>query len=231
MILLEETNIGMPKAFGACKAISQDEIEKHKKAKRDFTGRLNTSLRGKELVREIFYLIDHLTAEYLKNHEISCRAGCSYCCRQLVFCTTLEMELIVDYLNSIPKARKRAVLHKAKAKAHKFYQKNSEQLRNTSNWEHLAGFLSSTFRGVPCIFLKDGKCSIYPVRPIDCRIAKTADACGFKKIMEVEPQSLRLFCDQVASDLIMEEEERCSGAMQVVPLIGWLISEQFRESF
>jgi Fe-S-cluster containining protein len=78
---------------------------------------------------------------------------------------------------------------------------------------------------------KKGQCLIYPVRPIDCRTAKTKSPCGKLSELKETPNEIRLFCDQIVSDLIMEKGEEEIGRMEVIPLIGWPISEQLGKFF
>ena len=231
MILLEEVGIEMPAIIGFGKKMSEEQIRKYNEAKEEFVRRLNSSSSGKNMVAEIYKLLNQFTSEYLKNHRIACGEKCSYCCRQLVCCTTLEMGLIADYIQTLPRVQRRPVMHKAKMKAVDFCKKNHSILTSAARWEEVASFLRNKHHGVPCIFLRDRKCSIYPVRPIDCRIAKTSNPCGRERELALKPQNIRLFCDQVASDLIMKEEEKCYGKMQVVPLIGWPITPEFDHFF
>jgi Fe-S-cluster containining protein len=227
MVLLEKINVKIHSIPCVDAGLSEEEIGKYSQAREDFSRMLKPSLSGKALISEIYRVQDRLNLEYRKGNAVACGAKCAYCCRQLVCCTTLEMELIVDHLRAIPRPRRREIVRVAKKKAIDFYTKNSGWMNNALKWEDVAGMLRRKLHLVPCIFLKNGNCSIYPVRPVDCRIAKTAKPCGHEKNLESLPEGIRLFCDQVASDMIMDEENRCFGALQVVPLIGWPISDRF----
>lgn len=224
--------------------MSEKERIFYDKARGEFLEKLGESESGVTLVRSVFRLMDELTEEYLKENEISCHQGCSWCCYQLVCCTTLEMELIIDYINSLPKTSRRSIKQRTRKDALSFYryfQENSKSLLRHSlltgigieRWENVGPALRKTYRERPCIFLDGGLCSIYPARPIDCRIAKTRDGiCGTRaKIWTKRPEPIRLFFDQIASDLITREEEKVYGGLQVVPLVGWPISEKFYPFF
>ncbi len=225
--------------------MSEGERIVYGKAKGEFLERLGEPEEGVALVRNIFRLMDDLTEEYLKENEISCHRGCSWCCHQLVCCTTLEMELIIDYISSLSKPNRRSIKQRVKKEAldfYHYYQRNKRSLLTSSSlsavvdierWEDVGPALREAYRERSCIFLDKDLCSIYPVRPVDCRSAKTKDKlCGTRiKIWAEGPKQIRLFLDQIASDLITYEEKRIYGNLQVVPLIGWPISEKFYPFF
>jgi len=243
MYLLQETQIKIDRidlVHGL--KISEEEKTIYDKAKVEFLERLREHKRGVALVGDIFRLMDELTEEYLEENEITCHRGCSWCCYQLVCCTTLEMELIIDYISLRPKPIRRSIKQKAKKDAldfYRYYQRNilasssSLAMVSIERWEDVGPALRKAHRERPCIFLDKDLCSIYPVRPVDCRSAKTKDKiCGTRIKIETEgTKQTRLFSDQIASDLITYEEERIYGKLQVVPLIGWPISEEFYSFF
>ncbi len=222
----------------------------YQKAKKEFLNRLDNSLEGKKRVENIFALVDELTLEFLKDNPITCHYGCAWCCYQLVSCTTLEMELIVDYLKFLPRKPRRVIIQRVKKETLRL-RKLHRKIEASSppglpkRWELLAEPLEKAHYGRPCSFLNSAQsCSIYPVRTIDCRTAKTNDnVCGKTleetqaegveaiRLLEEGPKPIRLFFDQVASDLIMEEEEKIYGAIQVVPLAAWSFVPQFEEFF
>lgn len=225
--------------------IGEEERVIYDKAKDEFLERLGRPGEGVNLVRNVFRLMDELTEEYLRDNEISCHRGCSWCCHQLVCCTTLEMELIIDYIDSLPRSSRRSLKQKIRKGAlnfYHYYQRNKKSFLGSSflsttvgieRWEDIGPALRKAHRRKPCLFLDRDICSIYPVRPVDCRIAKTKDKiCGMRaRIWIKEPKQIRLFFDQVASDLITYEEEKVYGKLQVVPLIGWPLTEKFYPFF
>ncbi|MCK5080868.1 MAG: hypothetical protein KAQ63_01780 [Candidatus Moranbacteria bacterium] len=232
-ILLERIKSKLPRIINNKTAIpiGMEEVERYEKAKQIFEGML-AEKGGEKLVQGIFRLHDELTVEYRKDHVLACRKGCDYCCHQLVCCSAAEMGLIVNFFKNLPRERRRRISRGIKKKAWKFYGENKKVIEGSSRWEMLDNFLRSKLLGVPCIYLsKQGQCLIYPVRPIDCRVAKTESPCGDSRKIEGLPNEIRLFCDQIASDLIMEGEKEKFGEMEIAPLIGWPISQQFGSFF
>jgi Fe-S-cluster containining protein len=73
----------------------------------------------------------------------ACKQGCSHCCNIAAALTWTEAELIGKRIGRKPKV----LTHKPDIIANQ-----------------------TKYRGVPCPFLKKGKCSIYDIRPLACRI-------------------------------------------------------------
>lgn len=77
-------------------------------------------------------------------HDVTpCKKGCSHCCYQAVGIATYEAAAIGKYIGVTPVTL-----------TQKFENPSVMQERN---------------KGVACVFLKEGKCSIYEVRPLACR--------------------------------------------------------------
>jgi Fe-S-cluster containining protein len=221
-MLFEKFEIGIER-IGETMKISDEEANRGLIAKEEFLALLSGIKSGIALVKEVYDLHDRLTSEFIKNNPIACgEAGsCGSCCRQLVVCTTLEMELIVEYLKSLAKPFRKKIVKNALMDALKFYFQNEKTITSSASPEIISEHLLWAHRGKRCIYLgKFNRCMIYPVRPIDCRIAKSAEKC-FEGDSKKEHKTIRLYFDQVASNIIMDEEERINGSREVIPLISW----------
>jgi len=99
-----------------------------------------------DFVKAFYEAFDEVQAEQVK--DVSCKKGCYLCCRQNVSIFPDEATVIADYCSEqgipIPKG----------------YLK--EQLKY--DWKEVA----KTEAGW-CVFLTNGLCGIYPVRPLTCR--------------------------------------------------------------
>lgn len=106
-------------------------------------------LPAEERLREMFEALDTLVAEY-KHPETKCRKGCSACCYQRVAISEVEAEVLSKRISKedIPALKKQAQA------AH-----NSEVVYNKQ----------LTRDEARCVFLKNGECSVYDVRPMMCR--------------------------------------------------------------
>lgn len=216
------------------------------KAEEEFLKETGGRKRGIEFVRVIFKTADRLTAEWLKENKIACQAGCSECCLQMVSCTYAEAELIKQHLAILPKKQRQAVIKRVNQEAiylHWLFRQ-MESLERKQNLFKGSASSASVNVGLrvyaehrrqlrPCPYLGlDKKCCIYPVRSVDCRIAKTRIRCGRKKEGDTEkPEEIKLFFDQVAINLIMDEQRRITGRSEVIPLAGWPLMEGFRGFF
>lgn len=80
--------------------------------------------------------------------RFQCQAGCTACCDQqgFVYLTPRDLENIAAYVGMTPEAFERK---------HVYRTRNLLRLRVPRNAQ--------------CFFLKDGGCSIHPVKPVQCR--------------------------------------------------------------
>lgn len=90
----------------------------------------------------------------------ACRAGCGWCCHQVVGITAAEEEMVAEAARALPpdvqarvRARHCAALAKLKALP-------------VARWQAAR---------VPCPMLDDGRCAIHPDRPLPCRAVLSAD--------------------------------------------------------
>lgn len=97
----------------------------------------------------------------LTGKPVSCRAGCSWCCKQLIYMSLAEAVDIVEH-------------HRGRVAALRpTLERLSESL--VLNADHMSYF------GTPCPLLEDDRCSVYEERPITCRahyVASPAAVCA-----------------------------------------------------
>ncbi len=101
-----------------------------------------------------------------QNKPIACQKGCSWCCHQPVYMTTQEALLIYEYLlQAVSDEQRKAFQFKAEKKLKKTKGLTEEKKQKIVH---------------PCPFLVDDSCSIYPVRPMACRIYLSSDVQSCK---------------------------------------------------
>lgn len=102
-------------------------------------------------------LVDALSSEAKRqNMPVDCKKGCSWCCHQPVFTTSHEVLFIWEFMQlNIKQEDQKVILQNAF---------NNYQKRGRMDDKEL---LSSK---MPCPLLVNGSCSIYPARPVACRI-------------------------------------------------------------
>lgn len=93
---------------------------------------------------------------------VSCKAGCSACCHQLVSTTLAEAaDLVARYPELVRAARPEL-------------ERQSRALMREAS--------PAAFFGTPCVFLgPEGLCSVYPHRPIVCRthmVSSSSELCA-----------------------------------------------------
>jgi Fe-S-cluster containining protein len=121
--------------------------------------------------------IEGRVAALAEGKSVSCHAGCFACCHQLVVVSPLEAHAIAGYLDEHPELQEAA--------QHRLEEWEAQVSETPALKEALEafsaadGYLSGEAGGaleeaywqahLPCPFLAEGLCSIYPARPFACR--------------------------------------------------------------
>ncbi len=123
--------------------------------------------------------------EQKDGRNVSCRAGCGACCRQLVPMSETEAYHIRDLVEAMPVPRRSEIRAR--------FDAARQRLASSGLLERLVNCRSSDgadprrlgidyFRlGIPCPFLEAESCSIYPDRPVACReylVTSPAEFCA-----------------------------------------------------
>lgn len=191
---------------------------------------------GTDLIKQVGSTVDKLLNKYLEDHTISCKKGCSLCCKQLICCTRLEIELILEYINNnMLKAVKKEIKKKLRKEAIRFATWTSNNLGDVQNHSLISDPIRAQYHGKPCVFLHRNMCRIYPVRPVICRVTKVDDdGCGKPVPLgsDYEGQKpLKLFYDQVAVELIRNEEKRLYKEIKMLPVVAWPLIQPIKKYF
>jgi len=141
-----------------------------------------------ELASDALYWTDQAVQEFTSLESLpeplDCKPGCHYCCYNLPMVTAPEALLIgyhvaknfTDYEQKEIGGRIEMILHRI---------------------EDLSPYDVAMIRHeLPCIFLKDGVCRVYPVRPAVCRTCSSTSAEHCKIIFESRDHRARLRCYQ-----------------------------------
>jgi len=134
-----------------------------------------TPLAG--LVPPLLALTDGLVGLTLARGEkegrrATCRAGCGSCCCQMVPLAIPEAFFLRDVVATLPADRRRVIL--------KRYDCIVSELENNGLYAHIMDpentdedyqkiALEYFYLRLPCPFLEQNHCSIYPMRPMACR--------------------------------------------------------------
>ncbi len=119
-----------------------------------------------------------------QGQTISCCAGCGACCRQLVPITPVEAHRLRQVVDALPEPRRSQILQRFEAALQRLAEAGLlEILQHPERWLE-EGYVALGLRyfrqGIPCPFLEEESCSIYPDRPLSCReylVTSPAENC------------------------------------------------------
>ena len=118
--------------------------------------------RAGRVVLQIYREHEERVADAAARLNVTCREGCSHCCKLPATATVPEMVLVVEHLARRPDwERRRPALERALE--HQLSEFASVDVLDER--ERVAFFR----RQLACAFLRDDRCEIYPVRPAVCR--------------------------------------------------------------
>lgn len=112
-------------------------------------------------------------SEMDEGEEVSCRAGCGACCRQVVPIAESEAYNLAELVRQMPDERRREVERRF-AEGIRHFQENNwfekfDGYPKMSHEEKQQLALEYLVEGVACPFLENESCSIHPDRPLSCR--------------------------------------------------------------
>jgi Fe-S-cluster containining protein len=155
--------------------------------------------------------------------EISCKAGCGACCRQLVPVSEAETFDIRALIDAMPEPRRSELIERFRAGMEKFnsagyFDKLDEAAKGSD--EDYDEIIKEYFRfQVACPFLENESCSIHEARPITCReylVTSPADLCDSAEGTGIE--NVRHFF-QVKEAVISLSRDKTSQELPYIPMI------------
>jgi Fe-S-cluster containining protein len=165
-----------------------------------------------------------------RGREISCRAGCGACCRQLVAISYVEAQDLAELVAEMPPER-RAVIRARFAEAVRRLEavgllgpvEPDGGRALLSPGDRPAGIQEVARRyfqeQIPCPFLEDESCSIHPRRPLVCReyhVTSPAENCS--RLYEVGVE--RLHPPLHMGDVLAQTAHDVTGTPpKVIPLV------------
>lgn len=175
-----------------------------------------------------------VAADAKAGHSVSCRKGCTACCKQIIPLSPAEAWMIADLVRSLPLERRGRLLGRFQSIRGRLEEVGfGDRYRQTRSTSEDTAAMSVEYQrlDLPCPFLDDDACSIYPNRPTICRefLATTpASHCaepGEKPVRTVPLAASFTACLSKVSAMAM------GGEPQVIPLslaLGW--AEEHREA-
>lgn len=164
-----------------------------------------------------------IRAERDRGRELSCRAGCGACCRQLVPLSAPEVFALADHAVRLEPKERDALFARYERLGQTLTQAGTmallEELRRGEHRDCASDVAKRYFASsAPCPFLVADSCSVHPQRPLICRlynVTSPAEWCAEParhRIVHVPtPPSLGPALAELTADL-------CGGAAELVPL-------------
>jgi Fe-S-cluster containining protein len=115
--------------------------------------------------RDLYVIFDDMLA-FIKGSlpTFACQEGCHHCCNLSPAVSTVEWQVILAHLPTLPKAVRDIIILQADTLRTMtwIFDKARQQTLTGTDERPIAAF-------APCPFLVDQSCSIYAVRPLKCR--------------------------------------------------------------
>lgn len=145
-------------------------------------------MNKKDILTKIYAIFD----QQAKSWTIACKKSCSDCCTDRIWMTSLEGQLIIDYLKS------QSML----ALLDKITQSPVQKRYHPKTTTNMEAILSVDDAPIPdpendnsfqtCPFLTNNECPIYPVRPMGCRTMVSTQPCHNKGFAEMSSLSMSI---------------------------------------
>jgi Fe-S-cluster containining protein len=176
-----------------------------KKRKKCHPDILETSYAAEVL--QSYYLFDQAIQTHFYGKEHPCKPGCSACCYDIFPVSDIEYSLIVYELRKWDQKRLDHLRLKAKNNWEQFCIINPNEAQHmdtfnesVSNWKDVQDLKRIQALPFPCLFLEEGKCSIYSVRPLICRTFGVSYSDDPEDHFEQD-----MICDKIGSNLIARQ--------------------------
>lgn len=161
---------------------------------------------GRHRKSKLLEIIYSIYADWNRCFSLACRKGCSACCTQSVTMTSLEGEIMLDFIRKSGRESelmdKIAGMEKGRCS---FSMTTNQFAEACLNQQEISGNESGCWDYTPCVFLENNTCLIYEVRPFGCRSFGSLVKCGPETAAEIYP--IHLSVNTVFSQII---EHLCS---------------------
>lgn len=162
-------------------------------------------------------------------HPISCRAGCGACCRQMVPLSIFEAEFLGEWFSTLPAERQKELEDRFVRGLTKLKDAGVLERIMNSGWggeekEFVQMAIDYFHVGVPCPFLENESCGIYPIRPLICReylVTSPVEYCNDPSIHQISAINLPLRPSQALYNISRELTREEKGWMPLIFLLAW----------
>jgi len=151
--------------------------------------------------KKLLQAVYEVYSTWAKRFPLACRKGCAACCTQSVAMTSLEGELILDFVNVRGGEKwlfdKLARTTPGKMRSRMTTNQFAEACLNQQTVDCDA---LGCWDFTPCVFLDESACSIYEARPFGCRSFGSLAECTAERAAEIAP--IHLTVNTVFSQIV-----------------------------
>jgi Fe-S-cluster containining protein len=141
--------------------------------------------------KQVLLAVYGVYASWVERFPLACRKGCHTCCTQSVNMTSMEGEIILDFVKGAD--REKWLLEKlagvAPGKGREALTLNQFAAACLKHQE-ISGEPGGNWDFTPCFFLEEGLCSIYEARPFGCRSFGSFVQCATDSEAQMAPLHL-----------------------------------------
>jgi Fe-S-cluster containining protein len=148
-----------------------------------------------------------VASEERLGRKVSCRKGCSACCRHAVPLSPPEAWLLRDLVVSFAPEQKGKILERFANIKDRLDQEGfgRRSLPHSASMDEVQALGLDYFRlGLACPFLDEDTCLIYPQRPYSCRthlVTSPAEYCSEPDLYAVKPVQMAISLTEILSKL------------------------------
>lgn len=186
-------------------------------------------LKPTDLLRHLYPLYNMIIQNTIQDKPVTCSKGCSVCCNQLVPVTLPEVYNLRDLVHTMPSKKQKDIKNRFYAIIDTLKQQGLHEKLQAPR-QH-PGIDEEYFNlALPCPFLENNTCGIYPDRPFECRkytVTSPPELCKTPYSSAIQPVTVR---HNIGSLLAVFSSRLYTIDKTPVPLILALEKEkQFRE--
>ncbi|MBV9124650.1 MAG: YkgJ family cysteine cluster protein, partial [Planctomycetes bacterium] len=163
-----------------------------------------------------------------KGEQVSCRKGCAACCRQLIPLTPIEARHLHELVGRLPEPRRSEVRARFMEARRRLQEAGLLPLLEDQDQIPIeeVDALGARYMalGLPCPFLKEEACSIYPERPLACReylVTSPAEHCARLAEGQIRGVPLSARMSQATARLDQEQPPRRMPFVPLVLALDW----------
>jgi len=162
--------------------------------------------------------------------EISCKAGCGACCRQLVPISPTEARMLAFLVRDMPEPRRSIIASRFREARTKLEAAGLWAiLDDRANWvpdDVRRHGLAYFHVGIPCPFLEDEACSIHPDRPLSCReylVTSDPAHCAAVRGEEIDQVPLSMKVSAAMNRMSPRESDIFYPWAPLVQIFEWVV--------